>query len=104
MDSFINNFDSFDIANPFDYSMNSKQEERCSQGYISEYLKKHIGKMIKLECYFGSNLEIRIGQLIEVSDKYIVLRLYKPSTTILCDINSIKFVTIAHGNEVKNLI
>lgn len=104
MDSIINSFDDFDFGTSFDYSLYSKQEEPCNQSYISEYLKKHIGKMVKVEFYFGSKLEIRIGQLIEVTDKYIVLRLYKPSTTILCDISSIKFVTIAHGNEIKNLV
>lgn len=103
MDSLINSFDNFDIGSPFDYSLYSK-EEPCNKGHIPEYLKKHIGKMVKLEFYFGSNLEIRIGQLMEVDDKYIVLRLYKPSTTILCDLSSVKFITIAHGNEIKNLV
>ncbi len=105
MDSQFNNLDDFsfnhfDLNTPYDIDEYYKDQKE----YMWDYLKKHIGKMVKLEFSIGNCLEIRIGQLIEVGEKYVVLRLYKPSTTILCDLSDIKFVTIAHSNEMKSLM
>lgn len=98
MDDF--NFDNFNLNLPYDI----EEYHKPKREYMTEYLKKHIGKMVKLEFSFGTCLEIRIGQLVEVGDKYVVLKLYRPATTILCDLSDIKFVTIAHSNEIKSLM
>lgn len=105
MDSQFNSLDDFNFGH---FNLNSvySMDEFQNNGkeYMTDYLKKHIGKMVKLEFSFGNCLEIRIGQLVEVGDNYVVLKIYKPSTTILCDLSNIRFVTIAHSNEIKSLL
>ena len=101
MDTHFNSLDDYNFSH---FNFNTPYDIEDKKEYMSDYLKKHIGKMVKLEFSFGNCLEIRIGQLVEVGEKYVVLKIYKPSTTILCDLSNIKFVTIAHSNEIKSLI
>ena len=100
---FNNNLDEYEF-NSFNFRDYDIDQYPNHSRYMSDYLKKHIGKMVKLEFYFGDSFEIRVGQLVEVEENYVVLRLFKPSTTTVCNIDNIKFVTIAHSNEIKSLI
>ena len=102
MDSLFDN--EFNLSEFNNYLDDMKNSICDNSDYLTEYLKQHIGKMVKLEFFLGNSLEIRIGQLIEVGKGCVILRLYKPSTTIVCDTKDIKFITIAHSNEVKSLI
>lgn len=72
--------------------------------YLPAYLKKQTGKIVRLEFQIGDALETRVGQLLDVGTTFVVIKLFKPSTTMICDISTIKFITVAHGNEVKNLV
>lgn len=86
---------------------NRQTEEEILQGqiipetlkntvYTPAFLRKHIGKLVKVEFLIGTSyLEDRTGILLEVGASYIVLRSVQDNNLLYCDIFSIKFVTIS---------
>jgi len=64
--------------------------------YTAGYLQNHIGKNMRVEFLIGTNgaLVDRVGTLLEVGANYIILQPFQSEDTILCDLYSIKFVTI----------
>ncbi|NSW92612.1 MAG: hypothetical protein HPY74_18515 [Firmicutes bacterium] len=67
-----------------------------SSYYTAGYLRRFIGRMVRVEFLIGTNgpLVDRIGTLTEVGASYIVLRPYMTNDTLICDLYSIKFVTV----------
>lgn len=63
--------------------------------YTPGYLRTQIGRMVRVEFLIGTNgLNDRIGTLLGVGASYILLRPIGTNDIELCDIYSIKFVTI----------
>ncbi|HHW49636.1 MAG TPA: hypothetical protein GXX14_13620 [Clostridiaceae bacterium] len=64
--------------------------------YIPGFLRTQIGRMIRVEFLIGTNgpLVDRTGTLLAVGASYILLRPINSDDILLCDIYSIKFVTI----------
>jgi hypothetical protein len=59
------------------------------------FLRTQIGRRIRVEFLLGTNLLTdRTGTLIAVGASYILLRLIDSDDLMMCDIYSIKFVTI----------
>ena len=64
-------------------------------GYIPYYLASNIGKNIRAEFIIGSNMYAdKTGVLIEVGINYFVIDDVSSRTHIMCDLYSVKFVTI----------
>ncbi len=70
-----------------------RKNPQFSQGY----LKEHIGQNVRVEFLIGSDgaLIDRIGTLVEVGENYIVLQPTGTDDLLMCDLFSIKFVTIS---------
>lgn len=65
------------------------------RGYIPYYLASNIGKNVRAEFIIGSNQYTdRTGVLIEVGINYFVLNDVNSRTNVMCDLYSVKFVTI----------
>lgn len=62
--------------------------------YIAGYLNTQIGKLVRVEFLVGDKVVDKFGVLLKVGISYIILRPIDISGTILCDLYSIKFVTI----------
>lgn len=64
-----------------------------SQGY----LKEHIGQNVRVEFLIGTDgaLIDRTGRLVEVGENYIILQPFGTDDLLMCDLFSIKFVTIS---------
>ena len=59
------------------------------------FLRTQIGRRVRVEFLLGTNLLTdRTGTLVAVGASYIVLRLVDSDDLMMCDIFSIKFVTI----------
>ena len=64
-------------------------------GYTQGYLKTQIGKRMRITFLLGTNqIQDRQGTLEEVGISYIIIKDLDAPTSTLCDIYSIKFVTI----------
>lgn len=65
------------------------------KGYIPYYLTSNIGKNVRAEFIIGSSQYTdRVGRLIEVGINYFVLEDVNSRTHIMCDLYSVKFVTV----------
>ena len=63
--------------------------------YIPGYLRSIIGKNVRAEFIIGSNQYTdRTGVLIDVGVNYFVLHDVNSRTHIMCDLYSVKFVTV----------
>ena len=63
--------------------------------YVSGFLKKYIGKNMKVQFLIGENtLMDRTGKLIEIGASFIVLQPTDSDDLLMCDLYAIKFVTI----------
>lgn len=65
------------------------------RGYIPYYLASNIGKNVRAEFIIGSNQYAdKVGRLIEVGISYFVLDDVNSRTHVMCDLYSVKFVTV----------
>jgi hypothetical protein len=78
-------------------------ESLKNTAYMPAYLSKHLGKLVRVECLLGNELHQRIGILMTVGAGFIVLR-SKNNATLVCDLKSIRFVTIIHNNDLNSLL
>ncbi len=64
--------------------------------YLAGFLRRHIGRMMRVEFLLGTTAPLvdRVGTLVDVGASYIVLRLVGTDDMVVCDLYSIKFVTI----------
>jgi len=69
-------------------------EPLTSTLYIPGYLKTQIGKLVKVEFLIGTASTDRTGILVNVGVSYIIIRPIEVNGLLLCDLYSIKFVTI----------
>ena len=64
-------------------------------GYIPNFLKRNLGKNIRAEFIVGTDQYTdRTGVLSEVGINYFVIHDVNSRTDIMCDLYSVKFVTI----------
>ena len=64
--------------------------------YTPEFLRQHIGKLMRIEFLIGTNnMTDRIGFLEDVGASYILLRSFEGDSLIYADIYAIKFITIS---------
>lgn len=72
--------------------------------YVPAYLRNNIGKWARLELLIGNSVMSRIGRIAEVGAAFVVIQPTGSSTTMMCDIYSIKFVTIINDPDVNNMM
>ncbi len=78
-------------------------ETMTNTAYIPAYLRHQIGRWMRIEFLIGNILEEKVGQLLDVGASYIILKMLEPSTTMLCDLYSIKFITIIYDVNLERL-
>ena len=49
----------------------------------------------------GGRLESRVGTLLEVGADYLILKLYRGCSTMICELSSVKYVTVIHDNDIN---
>ena len=64
--------------------------------YTAGFLRNYLGRNMRVEFLIGTSgaLVDRVGVLMEVGASYIVLQPYLTDDLLMCDLYSIKFVTI----------
>lgn len=67
-----------------------------SELFIPGFLQTQIGKLMRVEFLIGGNTVDRVGILRAVGASYILLQPVGQTDTILCDLFSVKFVTIVN--------
>lgn len=66
--------------------------------YWDNYLKNHIGKLVKVESLVCERLESRMGILMAVGIDYVVIKPNRNCCSMIISSQSIKYITIIHNN------
>ena len=69
--------------------------------YLPGLLNTMIGKLVRVESLIGGCLESRVGILMNVGADYVVLKLYRGCSTMICEASSIKYITVVHDNDLN---
>ncbi len=69
-------------------------ESLTNPAYIPGFLRENIGSLVRVEFLLTNNMTDRVGILREVGASYIILDALDGSSKLLCDLFSIRFVTI----------
>ena len=72
--------------------------------FLPAYLSQHIGRWVRVDFLIGGSIEQRVGILNEVGASYIIIQAIEPATLIVCDMFSIKFVTIVFDESYPKLM
>lgn len=76
-------------------AMDTAFDEEFGIEYLQGYLKTQIGKKVRVEFLIGTDtLQDRLGTLMDVAISYIIIREEETDDLLMCDMYSIKFVTI----------
>jgi len=78
-------------------------ETVTNSDFMPAYLRQHIGHWVRVDFLIGEGIEQRVGILKEVGASYIILQAIEPSTIVVCDMYSIKFVTIILSGDYTKL-
>lgn len=87
--------------------MTVEKRSECSNirlkdtAYLPAFLNTMVGKLVRVESLIGGCLESRVGILFKVGADYIVLKLYRGCSTMICEFSSIKYITVIHDNDLN---
>lgn len=88
------------IMSERDLDVYDKYITTVENGYKSlpEFLKCHIGKLVKVEVAVLNRIETKVGILMDVGKDYLVLKLPECQSVII-EGSCIKFITVMHGGK-----
>ena len=78
--------------------LNSEMNKAQNRLYWNDYLKNHIGKLVRVESLVCERLESRIGILLAVGNDYIVIKPNRNCCSMMIGSQSIQYITIIHNN------
>ncbi|PAB60628.1 hypothetical protein [Anaeromicrobium sediminis] len=67
----------------------------ADKGYLQNVLNRYIGEQVRVEFLIGTSIIVdKAGTLLEVGINYIILQPPETDDLLICDLYSIKFVTV----------
>ncbi len=81
-----------------------RPETMTNTDFLPAYLKQFIGRWVRCEFFIGDTVEQRVGVLHDVGASYIIIDVIEPQTLVVCDIFSLRFVTIVLDEEYGRLL
>lgn len=81
-----------------------RPETMTNTDFLPAYLKQFIGRWVRCEFFIGDTIEQRVGVLHDVGASYIIIDIIEPQTLVVCDIFSLRFVTIVLDEEYGRLL
>ena len=84
-------------------SISFTPETLTNMSFLPAYLSQFIGHWIRADFFIGDTIEQRVGVLHEVGAIYFILEAIEPQTLLVCDMFSVKFVTIILDDDLSRL-
>ncbi len=84
-------------------SISFTPETLTNMSFLPAYLSQYIGHWVRADFFIGETIEQRVGVLHEVGASYFILEAIEPQTLIVCDMFSVKFVTIILDDDLSRL-
>lgn len=84
-------------------SISFTPETLTNMSFLPAYLSQYIGHWVRADFFIGETIEQRVGVLHEVGASYFILEAIEPQTLLVCDMFSVKFVTIILDDDLSRL-
>ncbi len=84
-------------------SISFTPETLTNMSFLPAYLSQYIGHWVRADFFIGETIEQRVGVLHEVGASYFILEAIEPQTLLVCDMYSVKFVTIILDDDLSRL-
>ncbi len=84
-------------------SISFTPETLTNMSFLPAYLSQYIGHWVRADFFIGESIEQRVGVLHEVGASYFILEAIEPQTLLVCDMYSVKFVTIILDDDLSRL-
>ncbi len=81
-----------------------RPETMTNTDFLPAYLKQYVGRWVRCEFFIGDTVEQRVGVLYDVGASYIIIDVIEPQTLVVCDIFSLRFITIVLDEEYGRLL
>ncbi len=75
-------------------TLTQEPETLSDPAYVAGFLARNVGRLMNVEFLLNDQVVDRFGRLVHVGAAYILLQTVDPNVVIMCDIYSIKFVSI----------
>lgn len=89
---------------PSGNTISLRPETMTNTDFLPAYLRQFIGRWVRCEFFIGDTIEQRVGVLYDVGASYIIIDVIEPQTLVVCDIFSLRFVTIVLDEEYGRLL
>ena len=89
---------------PSGNTISLRPETMTNTDFLPAYLRQFIGRWVRCEFFIGDTVEQRVGVLHDVGASYIIIDVIEPQTLVVCDIFSLRFVTIVLDEEYGRLL
>ncbi len=89
---------------PSGNTISLRPETMTNTDFLPAYLKQFVGRWVRCEFFIGDSVEQRVGVLHDVGASYIIIDVIEPQTLVVCDIFSLRFVTIVLDEEYGRLL
>lgn len=99
-----NNQGNMTTTAPSGNTISLRPETMTNTDFLPAYLSQFIGRWVRCEFFIGDTVEQRVGVLNDVGASYIIIDVIEPQTLVVCDIYSLKFVTIVLDEEYGRLL
>lgn len=84
-------------------TMDYTNRQADSPIYMPAYLSGMKGKLIRVESLIGDRLEARTGILLKVGADFLVIKLFKGSSTMIIKWSTVKYITVVHSNDLSKM-
>ena len=81
-----------------------RPETMTNTDFLPAYLRQFIGRSVRCALFIGDPVDQRVGVLHDVGASYIIIDVIEPQTLVVCDIFSLRFVTIVLDEEYGRLL
>ncbi len=81
-----------------------RPETMTNTDFLPAYLRQFIGRWVRCEFFIGEAVEERVGVLYDIGASYIIIDVIEPQTLMVCDIFSLRFVTVILDDDYGRLL
>lgn len=86
-------------SNNVSFKSEIKKNKEALEGElcVGDCLKKHIGKLIKVESFIGGRTQVRTGKLLEVCKDFLTVKISGNCRTMMINLSDVRYITIMHN-------
>lgn len=92
------------LKNMRGFEKNSQRSDSViKKGTLEHHLTSHKGKLVKIELVGNGYKKFKIGQLLDVGEDYVVIKVGNAPVSTVVPISNIECITFVHNNDKRRI-